>query len=65
MAVHFFLKHSINADIYTCTNTHPYKHTYEHPTPINISERLGWLDLEIHEVGHQECIAVDGDVVSY
>jgi hypothetical protein len=26
-------------------------------------ERLSRLDLKIHEVGHQECLAVDGDVI--
>jgi hypothetical protein len=29
------------------------------------SERLSRLDLEIYEVGHQECLGVDGDVASY
>jgi hypothetical protein len=33
--------------------------------PMSIFERLSWLDLEIHEVGHQGCITVDGDVVSH
>jgi hypothetical protein len=28
-------------------------------------ERLSWLDLEIHEIGHQEHIAVDGDITSH
>jgi hypothetical protein len=35
-----------------------------HPTLMSTSERLSRLDLEIHEVGHQECLAVDGDVTS-
>jgi hypothetical protein len=26
-------------------------------------ERLNRLDLKIHEVGHQECLAVDGDAL--
>jgi hypothetical protein len=43
-------------------STHLYKHTHAHPTLMSISERLGRLDLEIHEVNHQECIAVDRDV---
>jgi hypothetical protein len=30
---------------------------------MSTSERLSRLDLEIHEVGHQERIAVDEDVV--
>jgi hypothetical protein len=29
------------------------------------SERLSQFDLEIHEVGHQERLAVDGDVASH
>jgi hypothetical protein len=43
-------------------NNHPYKHTYAHYTSISTSERLSQLDLKIHEVSHQECLAVDGDV---
>jgi hypothetical protein len=39
--------------------------TYAHSTPMSTSERVSQLDLEIHEVDHQECIAVDGDVVSH
>jgi hypothetical protein len=27
---YFFLKHSINTDIYTHINTYPYGHTYAH-----------------------------------
>jgi hypothetical protein len=45
-------------------STHPYEHTYAHPTPM-VSERLSRLDLEIHEIGHQERLAVDGDVASH
>jgi hypothetical protein len=53
---------------------HTYSYTYEHsplwthtrtPYPMSISERLSWFDLEIYEVGHQECLTVDGDVVSH
>jgi hypothetical protein len=40
-----------------------YEHTYVHLISISTSERLGRLDLEIHEVGHQEHIAIDGDAV--
>jgi hypothetical protein len=29
---------------------------------MNIFERLSRLDLEIHEIGHQECLTVDRDV---
>jgi hypothetical protein len=44
--------------------THLYEYTYTHLIPMSTSERLSRLDLEIHEIGHQECIAVDEDVVS-
>jgi hypothetical protein len=32
---------------------------------MSISERLSRLDLEIHEVGHQEHLVIDGDVASH
>jgi hypothetical protein len=38
---------------------------YVHLTSINTSERLNRLDFEIHKVGHQECLTVDGDVASH
>jgi hypothetical protein len=60
-----YLKHSINTDTYTRTGTHPYEYMHAHITPMSTSERLSRLDLEIHEVGHQEHLDVDGDVVSY
>jgi hypothetical protein len=28
-------------------------------------KRLSRFDLEIHEVGHQKCLIIDGDVTSY
>jgi hypothetical protein len=28
-------------------------------------ERLSRLDLEIHEISHQEYLAIDGDIVSH
>jgi hypothetical protein len=31
---------------------------------MNTSERLSRLDLEIHKIGHQERIVVNGDVAS-
>jgi hypothetical protein len=40
-------------------STHLYEHIYTHRTPMSISERLNQLDLKIHEVGHQEHLAVD------
>jgi hypothetical protein len=60
----FFKKHSINADTHTHTITHPYEHIHAHSTPMSTSKRLSRLDLKIHEVGHQEHLAVDGDVAS-
>jgi hypothetical protein len=32
-------------------------------TLMNISEKLSQFDFKIHEVGHQEPIIIDGDVV--
>jgi hypothetical protein len=46
-------------------NTHPYKYIYIQSTSINTSERLNRLDLEIHKVGYQERLIVDGDVASH
>jgi hypothetical protein len=46
-------------------STHPYEYTYTYPTPTNTFERLSQFNLEIHEVGHQECLTVDEDVVSH
>jgi hypothetical protein len=46
-------------------STHSYEHTHTHLTPMNTFERLSQLDIEIHEVGHQECLIVDGDVACY
>jgi hypothetical protein len=48
----FFYKHSINIDTHICTSIQPYKYTYVYPIPMNTSERLNRLDLEIHEVSH-------------
>jgi hypothetical protein len=39
--------------------------TYTHPISMNTYERLSRLDLEIHEVSHQECLTVDEDIVSH
>jgi hypothetical protein len=57
--------HSTNADTHTRTGIHPYEHTHAHPTPMSTFERLSRLDLEIHEVGHQECLAINADVASH
>jgi hypothetical protein len=35
---------------------------HTHPTLMSTSERLGQLDLKIHEVSHQERLAIDRDV---
>jgi hypothetical protein len=42
---------------------HPYEYTRTHPTLMSTSERLDRLDLEIHEVGHQEHLTIDEDVI--
>jgi hypothetical protein len=44
---------------------HSYEYMYVYLTPMNTSERLSRFDFKIHEVGHQERIAVDGDAVSH
>ncbi len=61
----FFEKHSTNTDTHTRTSTHPYEHTHAHPTLMSTSERLRRLDFEIHKIGHQERLVVDGDVASH
>jgi hypothetical protein len=38
--------------------------TRTYTTPITIFEGLNRLNLEIYKVGHQERLAVDGDVAS-
>jgi hypothetical protein len=61
----FFYKYNTNANTHTCMSTHPYEHTHAHPTPMSTFERLIQLDLEIHEVSHQERITIDGDDASH
>jgi hypothetical protein len=39
-----------------------YEHTHVHPTSMSTFERLDQLDLEIHEVDHQERLVIDEDV---
>jgi hypothetical protein len=46
-------------------STHIYKHTHVRSTSMSTSERLSRLDLEIHEVGHQERLTIDEDVTSH
>jgi hypothetical protein len=38
---------------------------HAHLMPMNTSERLCQLDLEIYEVGHQEHIDVDENIISH
>jgi hypothetical protein len=60
----FFYKHSINTFPHIFMNIYLYKYTHVHFIYMNTSERLSRLDLEIHEIGHQECLAV-GNVASH
>jgi hypothetical protein len=46
-------------------STQLYEHMHVHPIPMSTFKRLSQLNLEIYEVGHQERIAVDGDVASH
>jgi hypothetical protein len=39
--------------------------THTYPTPGSTFERLSQFDLKIHEIGYQECLIVDVDVVSH
>jgi hypothetical protein len=45
--------------------THHYEHMYAHSTPMSTSKRLSRLNLDIHEVDHQECLTVDRDITSH
>jgi hypothetical protein len=45
-------------------STHPYKYTYTQIIHMSIFKRLSRFDIEIHEVGHQERLIIDGDVAS-
>jgi hypothetical protein len=44
---------------------HLYKHIYVNSTPMSTFKRLRRLNLEIHKVGHQEHLAVDGDIATH
>jgi hypothetical protein len=46
-------------------NIHPYKYMHVYCISMSTSERLCWFDLEIHEVGHQERLAINEYVISY
>jgi hypothetical protein len=61
-----FLKiYSINLDTHIVMSTYLYEHIHIHPTFISTSERPSQFDLEIHEVGHQDRLIVDGDIASH
>jgi hypothetical protein len=46
-------------------STQLYKNTYTHHTSMSTSETLSQFNLEIHELGHQERLTVDGYVSSH
>jgi hypothetical protein len=46
-------------------NTHPYKYMHTHPTSMSTFVRLSRFDFEIQKVGHQERLAIDGNVASH
>jgi hypothetical protein len=43
-------------------NTHPYEYTHTYPVRMSTSKKLIKLDLEIHEAGHEERLAADGNI---
>jgi hypothetical protein len=61
----FFEKHSINTDTHIYMSIYPYQYMYAHLILMSTSEKLSQLDLEIHEVGHQERLIIDRNVASY
>jgi hypothetical protein len=36
-----------------------------HHISMSISKRLNQLDLKVYKVGHQKCLAVDGEIISH
>jgi hypothetical protein len=46
-------------------STYSYEYIRAHLISMSTSEKLSRFDLKIHEVGHEECFAVDEDVVFY
>jgi hypothetical protein len=46
-------------------STYLYEYTHAHPITMSTSKKLSQFDLKIHEVAHQERIAIDGDVVCH
>jgi hypothetical protein len=55
------MSHSTYVDTYIYMSSHSYEYIYAHHIYMSITERLGWLDLKIHEAGQkashcqQEC----------
>jgi hypothetical protein len=41
-------------------STHPYEHMYTYPIIMSISKRLSRFNLEIHKIGHEERLTIDG-----
>jgi hypothetical protein len=60
----YISKHNTNTNTHTRISTHPYEYMYAHTIPMSIFKRLS-RHLEIHEVDHQECLAVDRDIASH
>jgi hypothetical protein len=61
-------RHYLSVFRYTChtrTNDHHYEYMHAQLTLMSILKKLDRLDLEIHEVGHQECFTIDKDVISH
>jgi hypothetical protein len=46
-------------------STHFYKYVDVYPISMNTSKRLGRLNFEIHEVGHQERLIVNTETSSF
>jgi hypothetical protein len=42
-----------------------YEHTYAHLIFMNTFKRLSRFDFEIHKVGHQKRLAIDGHHLSF
>jgi hypothetical protein len=60
LPVFFQEKHSINIDM----SIHLYKYMYVYFIFINISKKAELALSKIYEVGHQECLIIDEDIVS-
>jgi hypothetical protein len=60
-----FFRNTVQTQILIHVRAPTAMNTHAHSTPMSTSERLSWFDLDIHEVGHQECLTVNGDVASH